>query len=446
MKKILSIITISLFAGAVSAQTAYTLDELKKLATDSSAEMLTARNNIEAARHQKKEAFTNYFPQISATAFAFKSSDDMVKMDINTSDVLSPEMAAGLSTVLPPQMLQMIPENISVGALDGGAIASISAVQPVFAGGQIVNGNRLADIGVTASELQLQLSKNQTEMSVEQYYWQLVSLKEKLKTIETVSGLLKRLESDVTAAEKAGVAIKNDLLQVKIKINEINKSRIQIENGLDLTRRLLANKVGKSAYGFDVAEPTDSLPDFAMSIDHNQAVENTTEYRLLDANVNAAELQKKMSTGKNLPTVAVGAGYTAMRLMETNNNFGMIFATANVPISGWWGGSHASKRQAIALDNARTQRDNSRELLIINMDNCLNAVNDARRQLDIATETVSQSEENLRLNQDYYRVGTSTMSDLLQAEQQHRQALDALTDAKIEYQMAVVKYRQAVGN
>ena len=209
MKKILSIITISLFAGAVSAQTAYTLDELKKLATDSSAEMLTARNNIEAARHQKKEAFTNYFPQISATAFAFKSSDDMVKMDINTSDVLSPELAAGLSAVLPPQMLQSIPENISVGALDGGAIASISAVQPVFAGGQIVNGNRLADIGVTASELQLQLSKNQTEMSVEQYYWQLVSLKEKLKTIETVSGLLRRLESDVTAAEKAGVAITN---------------------------------------------------------------------------------------------------------------------------------------------------------------------------------------------------------------------------------------------
>ena len=183
-----------------------------------------------------------------------------------------------------------------------------------------------------------------------------------------------------------------------------------------------------------------------MSIDHNQAVENTTEYRLLDANVNAAELQKKMSVGKNLPTVAVGAGYTAMRLMETNNNFGMIFATANVPISGWWGGTHATKRQEIALDNARTQRDNTRELLIINMDNCLNAVNDARRQLDIAAETVSQSEENLRLNQDYYRVGTSTMSDLLQAEQQHRQALDALTDAKIEYQMALVKYRQAVGN
>ena len=110
-----------------------------------------------------------------------------------------------------------------------------------------------------------------------------------------------------------------------------------------------------------------------MSIDHNQAVENTTEYRLLDANVNAAELQKKMSVGKNLPTVAVGAGYTAMRLMETNNNFGMIFATANVPISGWWGGSHATKRQEIALDNARA-------------------------------------------------------------------------DAKIEYQMAVVKYRQAMGN
>ena len=79
------------------------------------------------------------------------------------------------------------------------------------------------------------------------------------------------------------------------------------------------------------------------------------------------------------------------------------------------------------------------------MDNCRNTLTDSRRQLDIAHETLEQSNENLRLNQDYYRAGTSTMSDLLQAQQQQQQALDAYTDARIAYYTALAKYKQAVG-
>ena len=437
-----------------NAQTVLTLEECKLLAAENNADIKVAKGNVTASQHQEKEAFTNYFPQVSATGFLFKSSDDMVKYDVKTSDVISPEAAAALPSMLPAEMapmltplMQMVPENISGGMLDGGAVAAIAAVQPVFAGGQIVNGNKLAKIGTEVSELQLQLSENKSELTTEQYYWQIVSLKEKLNTLATVSELLSRLESDVNAAQKAGVAIKNDLLQVQIKINEVNKNRVKVENGLTLTRRLLAQHIGRTGEEIDVVMPDDlseEIPD-SLYRNHSESVENTAEYRLLQANVRANELQKKMSTGKNLPTVAVGAAYTVDRVMETNNNFGMIFATASVPISGWWGGSHATKRQAIALDNARTQLDNSREMLIINMENCWNTLTDARTQLDIARQTLEQSSENLRLNQDYYRVGTSTMSDLLTAQQQHQQALDAYTDARIEYQMAVARYRQAVG-
>ena len=55
----------------------------------------------------------------------------------------------------------------------------MTLVQPVFMGGRIVNGNKLANIGKQVSEYQLSLTEDQVEASVNQYYWQIVALKEK---------------------------------------------------------------------------------------------------------------------------------------------------------------------------------------------------------------------------------------------------------------------------
>lgn len=51
----------------------------------------------------------------------------------------------------------------------------------------------------------------------------------------------------------------------------------------------------------------------------------------------AANLQRKMEIGKNLPTVAVGVGYNYHTLLENDHSFAMLFATVSVPISDWWG-------------------------------------------------------------------------------------------------------------
>lgn len=57
-------------------------------------------------------------------------------------------------------------------------MGGVTAVQPLFAGGQIVNGNKLAGLGVDVSKLQLEKSENDVELTAEQYFWQLVALNE----------------------------------------------------------------------------------------------------------------------------------------------------------------------------------------------------------------------------------------------------------------------------
>ena len=50
-------------------------------------------------------------------------------------------------------------------------------------------------------------------------------------------------------------------------------------------------------------------------------------------------------------------------------------------------------------------QDNGQKL-IIRMNNAWAAVETSHKKLVIARDAITQSEENLRLNRDYYRVGT----------------------------------------
>ena len=63
----------------------------------------------------------------------------------------------------------------------------------------------------------------------------------------------------------------------------------------------------------------------------------------------------------------------------------------------------------------------------------------------MAQQSVEQATENLRIQRNTYRAGTSTMSDLLEAQLMHQQTLDQRTDAFVALQNALLAYRQATG-
>ena len=159
----------------------------------------------------------------------------------------------------------------------------------------------------------------------------------------------------------------------------------------------------------------------------------------------ATGLQHKLEIGKNLPSVAVGAGYDYHTLLDNNHSFAMLFATVSVPISDWWGGSHAIKRKKIAHQQAQEQLSDNAQLLHIRMQKAWNDVKEAQQQLTIAERSIEQADENLRIHRDYYRAGTCRMSDLLEAQLLYQQACDKRIESYAEYQNKLLEYRQSVG-
>ena len=203
MKKILALTLCSVCSAFAAAQSEYALEQLIDSARHNNIAIRNAQHAIAAAQQQRKEAFTKYFPNVSGTGLWFNANKSMAQTTLNPSEMISPEMGASLAQMFPPEALASLANPVSISMMKNGVIAGVQAVQPVFAGGQIVNGNKLAKVGEDVSKLQMQLSENEVEKTAEQYFWQLASIQEKMKTVEAAEALLNDIYKDVDVAVRA---------------------------------------------------------------------------------------------------------------------------------------------------------------------------------------------------------------------------------------------------
>lgn len=413
--------SLALYTGSVDAQQILSLDDCRQLALENNAKMKNARLEVEGAKEGKREAFTKYFPNVSATGGVFAANHGMMDMS------LAPGMELSM--------------------MKDGLIGGVTAIQPVFAGGQIVNSNKLADLALEVSRYQMEQSEDEVALTVERYYWQWISLSEKKKTIEVMESLVGTLYGDVEVAVNAGVTTRNDLLQVRLKKNSVASNRLQVENGLRLSKMVLAQYIGlpEDDFRIDCELPGEVPSPELYRINHQDALPSTTSYKLLEKNVEATRLQQRLKLGQYLPTVGVGAGYMYHNLLDKDRPFGMVFATVAVPISDWWGGSHAIRKQKLQVKAAEYSRQNANELLLVRMRKLWNELEESYKQVKLSEESIGTAEENVRLNTDYYKAGTVTLSDLLDAQSLLQQSRDQYTDDCTAYLMKRTEYLQATG-
>ena len=181
-------------------------------------------------------------------------------------------------------------------------------------------------------------------------------------------------------------------------------------------------------------------------VDKNEALKKRVEYSLLEKSVEAEELQTKMKRGEYLPQAAVGISEMYMKFDESKKRtFGMVFGTVSVPISGWWSGSYELQERSIKEEIAENNFKNNSELLLLQIEKSWQDLNDAYKQYLLSKESKTQAEENFKVNEDSYKNGISTVSDLLEAQALLQQTQDQLTEAKANYIVKKTTYLQVTG-
>src|SRR5574344_1650691 len=441
-------LVVLLIPVSLQAQKIYTLKECRHLALQNNIQIKKGRLAIDQAKEQEKNAFSHYFPTVSASGTYFHSNDELIKEKVTLSSEDQQQLAktvAGLG--LDPTALSSMPTSFTMKAIDHGTIANLIALEPLYAGGQITAGNKLAKVQTEVRRLQLQQSQDDVVNTTEQYFNRLLTLYAKMRTINQVEKQLDRIHQDAQNAYQGGISNKNDVLSVDLKRNEISTSRLKLENGIQLCKMVLAQYIG--VMGEDIQIDTtlaSDLPNPSVYLtDHSSALNHRTESQLLDKNVQASKLQTKLKRGALLPTVSVGAAGIYQDMSNTGHLKLVGLATVSIPVSEWWSGNHQVKQQQIAERMAQQSREDNRQLLLIQMQSAYNDLDNAYKQIGLDQTRLQKSAENLRLYEDYYKVGTSTMSDLLDAQTQDQQAKDQYVEAVTQYLNSRTAYFIATG-
>lgn len=433
-----------LFSWQLSAQE-LSLDSCKYSALEHNKKIKEATLHVDESEAVRKNAYTNFFPKVEAQAFAMKVSDYLV--DITTPEMNLPVYDGNPANLQTATEFAYIPSK-EIQALDYLNIGMVTATQPVFAGGRIRSGYELASLGKKIKEESLVQSTQGVIVKTEEYYWTLVSLEAKRRTLESYERLLDALLKDVRVSYDAGLIQRSDLLKIQLKINETNANRLKLENGIALTKMALCQHIGIEYSDEITLEDTTiqvTAPE-TIFVNPDEALNNRTEYKMLNKAVEAEILQKRLARGEFLPQVAVGVQGQYLDMADQQNTYGIAFATISIPISDWWGGSHKLQEHEIKIDVARNNLEDKSELLKLQMEKAYSQLTESYKQLEVAKSLRDEAEEHLKVVDDNYQAGIMSTSDLLEAQATYQEAQDKLVDAKSSYQIRQVYYKHAVAH
>ena len=446
MKKHITSLLFALLVLGLKAQTpVLTLDSCFALAKANNTQLLTDQLEIQKAQEVKAQVFTKHFPQVSISYLAYYAARPIIEYGINDiqDDDLGAFLSALITTLNDPEGANMgLPTEINL--MEKGHGVNATAMMPVYAGGRILNGNRLANVGIEAAQLKAEVSERDMLENIESTYYLVLGLQDKVHTVESALALTDSLDHIVDVALKAGLITKSDKLRLALKQNELKANQLQLSNGIVLASQLLCQQIG-------ITYPEDGLTLDTASFsvkNHADALRENfirPEQQLLQLQIDAEKLRKKLTLGEALPQVGIGGTYSYGNLVRKYKGNAIALAQVSIPLTQWWETSHKLKEHNIAIREAELMQKDLTEKMGLQVKQAYNQMVEAEALMQSDKAALDMAQENYRLAELNYRAGMNTITDVLEAHALLLQAKNAITDRQITYLTARRRYHDLSG-
>ena len=411
-----------------------------EMALENNIELKNSQLEIDKARATKKEAQTMYYPTVAAQAVAFDALNPMITVGID--DIDNAQLRQILYTLYAEYGANMGLDK-EYSFVQNGVILNAMATEPIYAGGRIRNGNKLAKLGIEAAEYQSKVKEDEVRLQTETLYWQIIALEEKNATLDDLDQLLDTLDKDLSGAIEAGLAMPTDQYKLRVKQNESRLNRKKLNDGITLLKMALAQYIGAD---WQTMTLTDTLgletePSAYFQI-ASEAVAQRNESHLLDLSLKAEKLKKKMTLGEALPSLMVGGSANYNTVFENSKPNALVFAMLQIPITDWHKTSFKLKKHDLDAEMAENTRRDFTEKMQLQTNQAWFNLEQSWLRISMAQTALRDAEANLKITEDYYDAGLVALSDVLEAQTLLKQSRDELTDSRVEYRINLVTYRQ----
>jgi outer membrane protein len=408
-----------------------TLREALDDARQNAPAMVQAQQNIRVSDMGRRQAWAAYLPSVNGTASSSKSSSQRIGSTGTVSTAPTDQSSFGLSA------------NLSL-----------------FTGFQRGANSRLAAANADLNEAALIGQQYATDLATKQAFFTELANEELVSV--AVTQVRRSQEQLKLTSEKLrlGATTRADSLSAQVDFGTQELALIQAQANARIARGNLARAIG--FVGSAAGVPDTMLEARITSLDtaalRQEAMANAPSVVEAQATVAAARASLAASRSSLMPTLSAGArqqwagqvlfpwsSTPASATQKYTGSWSLSLSLSYPLFNNFQREAGIVQADANVVSNEAKYRD-ARLALDANLTQALAALDAAGQQIDVSRTQVAAAQENLRMQRERYRLGASTIVDMLTAEVSTNQAEVALVQARYNYLIARAQLEAYVGH
>jgi outer membrane protein TolC len=298
---------------------------------------------------------------------------------------------------------------------------NIAGSLPLFMGGRMVLGYQQAQLGYVSAEHGRARVEQEIIFGVIRAYHGILLTQEAQRTVESA---VRTAEANLASAEarlEAGLVVASDALAARVRLGRLKEEAIAAGNQVRLAQASLNDAMGAPLeQTYRISGGLDLTP---LRVDRLEglgalALEQRPDYRQAVLQEQRLEKEVLRSKAALLPSVHLMGNYEINNQYFASNgqdswsvgvmlNFNLISGGADL--------ARVAEAQA-NYQRATALRERMASAIGLEVREAFLALQTARERIGVAKEAVTQAEESLRIVQDRYEAGLTTIVELLDNE------------------------------
>jgi len=411
----------------VAQDRAVTLAEAVRLSVRVQPGMVQAQGEIETAAAQRRSAWGAYLPSVTAGS----SANDFFSEGASRIDPVTGQLLSGNTTNRSLNASLRASVDLFTGFRRGAELKAANAGQAQAEAGLV--DARFQQVLVTTNQFLDALSAAQ-----------LMSVRE-----ASVRRAEEQLKVSV-AKLHAGSATRSDSLRSLVTLGNTQLDLIQAQTDLATAEAGLARLVGEAGR---VRALDDSSFRLVVAPGDTAALRQEAEARspriqTAVASANLAQANLRASRSAYWPSLTLGASTSWNGSRTANYTF---FNQRQVSLALSWDIFNGFDRELTiaqreaSLDVAEASSADERRAVDAELTQRLAELEAARSKIDITATSVAAATEDLRVQQQRYQLGASTIVDVLTSQEALNQAEVDVVNARFDYLRAKAQLEALIG-
>lgn len=317
----------------------------------------------------------------------------------------------------------------------------ISLSQPVYAGGAITEGIRLAELKTTASRYTTELQRDNIRFRIAGCYLDIYKCRNMRGVIEKNIVRARKVLDQMRARYEQGTALRNDITRYELLLSDLSLELVRIDNTLDILNRDLVVTVGLpegSVISTDTTILARSLPSDEEAWWQRRAADSAPSLRLAATQVSISRRAESIVRAERLPKVGISAGWTIdgpilTEIPPINRNLSYWFVGVGVSynLSSLYKSNRKLDASRLAVRRAAENLDVARQDLTLGVNSDYTRYREAYVELKTRLKGVELADRNYTTVSTRYNNGMALVTDMLDAANSRLDAERQLVNARI---------------